>query len=149
MGDLVSSQGVTFSWKDVDFTATSIQYKMDAAAEYDMTSMSSPVVSLDTANTNAVRVVKSYDYAVVDRGEVTMDFFANTNCFSLTAAVGHDGTLTLRQTEPDTSNPFYSQLGGQVTVFEITSNAFLTSFSFAAQVGSYITGNCTFKLSGD
>ena len=151
MGDLVSSQGVTFTWRNTAFTATSVQYKSDAAAEYDITAMSvgsvlTGIVS-DPENTNIVRIAKSYDYAVIERGEITVDFFSNTAAFGLTACVGFPGSLSFKQTQEDTGNPFYSQIGGQTELFNITTRAYLTSFSFGARVGEYISGNCTFKLS--
>ena len=142
-GDPVSSHGIRFSWGDRTMTATSVQFQQAAAAEYDVTSFSSRTVA-DSGNTCHFLVVKEYDYAVVEPGEVSVEFLANTGVFAMTSDVGFSKLATFEHVS-ETQNGLLSQ--SSVT-FRITATAFLTTISLNAQVGQYISGNCTFRLSG-
>ncbi len=141
-GEPVSSQGVSCSWGDVTMTATSVQFQQAAAAEYDITGFDARITA-DPGNTCHFLVTKSVDYAVIEPGELNVDFIANMSALGLTSKIGLSKLVTFKQ-QPSSGG---SALIQSAPSFNITATAFLTSISLNAQVGQFITGNCTFKLS--
>lgn len=129
---MISSQGLSCSWGDITMGVVSLQRSRSATSEIDTTSFNSEVV-YDQQNTDHAMVVKSIDYAVIDPGEVGVSFQATTDILSLLDYVGAKRTLS-----------FSSEDGS----FGVSYGAFLTQISFDAKLGEFITGSCTFKLTG-
>lgn len=134
------SQSLTCSWGSIsDLRITSLQFSGEMTGEIDVTGMDATVLP-DPQNTNRRVVRKSVDYAVLDYGSVTVDFFAKpSGLFSLQDTsdyIGRKNVLTItRPAEQGVPSISYSH------------NAFLTSFSFQAATGELVRGTCTFKLS--
>lgn len=143
--NLISGQGTTFRWNGIDFLATSVNISAGgSAAEIDITSMSSALVA-DRDNTGKFLVQRDWDsaFAGENDAEVSIEFFAeqwiNTgNPFEL---VGLKRPLDLA---------FPSNDLGAGRGFAITGKkAVLTQMSLGVATAEYVTGNATFRLSGD
>ena len=139
--DPLASQGVTLKWGTVTFTAVSVQYSASVAGEMDITSMSSRMVA-DTQYPNRKLVMRSVDYSVVDPGELSIEFISTTNDFSVvTSSIGMQKVLRFEK-------PNEAQTGlASGSAFSVTAHAFITQYGYQAQVGDFIRGSCTFKLS--
>jgi hypothetical protein len=127
------------SWGILTLPVQSIQYSGSAAGEIDVTSVSStaygdPSIVSDPEWSTRKLIKKSVDFAVVDKGEVSCDFFAQTADLGALhhaeSYVGIRKVLTL----------------AMGSTFVVTHNAFLTNFQYQLGVGDNIRGNCTFKL---
>jgi hypothetical protein len=134
-------------WGTTEIIATNISYSRQAQAEVDMTSMESRV-ELDPENTGRRRVRKSIEFAVMDHGELTIEF-VGPGGFNDTH-VGLKKTLTVTGTGTGVTNAG----GGGLTVtgsaaqnFPNNVKAFLTAISVQAAAGDLVRGNCTFRIS--
>lgn len=96
------------------------------------------IVDSDPNDTNRKIVRRQVDYGVRDLGEVSLEFVANASVNSFSNLIG-----TRRSFEyVSTSN------SPGVAGYRLYSPfAYLTSFSVQAQVGDFIRGSATFKLS--
>ena len=131
----LSSQGLSCKWGLTSFLVTSLQYSTSASAEMDVTGMDAGVVA-DPNWSDRKLVYKSTEYAVVDPGEVQIEFIANPSAVLLANEVGRKRELTFEKSD-DEQDP---------GAFSVTWNAILTQFSTQMQLGEYVRGNCTFKL---
>jgi hypothetical protein len=125
-----AAQGITITWNDFKIIATSVSYNRQAQGEVDITSMES-TTQTDKNNSNRMVVRKSVEFAVVDLGEVSMEF------------VGPGGFN-------DTFIGMKSQIsisGSAAANFPTGKQAFLTALSVQASAGELVRGNCTFRLS--
>lgn len=126
--DGLSSHDLECTWGGTSFRVTSLQYSRSAAAEIDITGMDSTAIA--DPNWSSRRLVfKSTEYSVIDPGDVQLEFVANSNAMLLANRIGHKDTLS------------FGNSG-----FGVTVNAILTQFSSQMQVGEFVKGNCTFKL---
>lgn len=127
--EATAAQGITITWNSFTIVATSVSYNRQAQGEVDITSMESKTQD-DKNNTNRKVVRKSVEFAVVDLGEVNMEF------------VGPGGFN-------DTFIGMKSQLSitGSAAANFPTQQAFLTALSVQASAGELVRGNCTFRLS--
>jgi len=121
----VSSHDITLSWGGRTFGVTAMQWSGSAVSEIDITSMDSLVIE-DLNYSGHKLVKKSVDYAVVDLGELTCDYFGPGGF--TTDDLGTQSTLSV---------------GG----LGLSKPAFLTKIGWQASVGEYVKGNCTFRLS--
>jgi hypothetical protein len=126
---VIGAQGITLRWGTTGIGVTRMQYNKSAAAEIDTTGMNATVYQ-DANNTSRKFVRKSVDYAVVDLGELSCDFYGRG---------GFDE----------------SQVGGRnaisidgLTAFQ-SQQAYLTQISTEVVAGDLIRGSCTFRLSAD
>jgi hypothetical protein len=125
-----AAQGITITWNGFTIIATSVSYSRQAPGEVDITSMESTVLT-DKSNSNRRVVKKSVEFAVVDLGEVNIEF------------VGPGGFN-------DSYIGMKSQLsitGSAAANFPMGQQAFLTALSVQASAGELVRGNCTFRLS--
>lgn len=120
-------QGITLKWGTTGIGVTRMQYSKSAAAEIDTTGMNA-TIHQDANNTQRKFVRKSVDYAVVDLGELSCDFYGpggfNENQVGGRNALSIDGLAA-----------FSSQ------------QAYLTQISTEVVAGDLIRGSCTFRLS--
>jgi hypothetical protein len=96
------------------------------------------IVDTDPNMTDRKIVRRQVDYGVRDLGEVSVDFVAGTAVSNFNRLIGTRRSLN------------FATSGGSSGVqgYNITSPyAFLTSFSIQAQVGDFIRGSLTLKLS--
>ena len=128
--DGLASQGISCTWGLTSFAVTSLQYSASASAEMDVTGMDAGVVA-DPNWSDRKLVYKSTEYGVVDPGEVQIEFFANVSAMLLANEIGRKRLLSFS----DENN-----------AISVTWNAILTQFSAQMQLGEYVKGNCTFKL---
>ena len=124
----VGCQGIKLKWGTTEIGVTNMQYSRSAAAEIDMTSMGSTVVT-DMENTSRKVVKKSVDFGVIDMGELSCEFYGpgafNENW------IGMRRSLTVTGVEQSPSGV----------------QAFLTQISTQIVAGDLVKGSCTFKLS--
>jgi hypothetical protein len=128
--EATAAQGIDITWNDFTITATSVSYNRQAQGEVDITSMES-TTQTDRKNSKRMVVRKSVEFAVVDLGEVSMEF------------VGPGGFN-------DTFIGMKSKLaitGSAAANFPNDVQAFLTALSVQASAGELVRGNCTFRLS--
>lgn len=122
-----SSHGITLSWGTTNIGVTSMQYSRSAAAEIDTTGFTN-TINQDPDNTDRKYIVRSVDYAVVDPGELSCEFYGpggfNENFLGIKRVL----SLTGLTTGPSTQ-------------------AVLTQISTQLAVGDLIKGSCTFRLS--
>jgi hypothetical protein len=121
----LSSQGIIVTWGTTDIGVTRMSYSGSAAGEIDITSMDSMSVTDPNFSTHKL-IKKSVDYAVIDLGELSCEYFGPTG-FG-TDLLGTQATLSV------------NELG-------LNSQAFLTAISAEVVVGELVRGSCTFKLS--
>lgn len=96
------------------------------------------IVDSDPNDTERKIVRRQVDYGVRDLGEVSLDFVANTSVNGFSRLIG------TRKAFSFTSSSSSPGIGG----YSLTSPyAYLTSFSIQAQVGDFVRGSLTFKLS--
>jgi hypothetical protein len=122
-----AAQGITITWNGFTIIATSVSYNRQAQGEVDITSMES-TVQTDKNNSNRRVVRKSVEFAVVDLGEVNIEF------------VGPGGFN-------DTFIGMKSELSITGAANFPVHQAFLTALSVQASAGELVRGNCTFRLS--
>lgn len=120
----LSSQGITLFWGDTEIGVTSMRWSGSAAAEVDITSMDSNVVE-DEEYSSRKLVKKSVDYAVIDPGELSCEFFGPGG-FTVDQ-IGSQKTLTVNGTD-------------------LSAQAFLTGMSQEIVAGELVKGSCTFRL---
>lgn len=123
----LSSQGITLSWGDTEFGVTSMRWSGSAASEIDITSMGSETVADEDYSTH-VLVKKAIDFAVIDLGELSCEFFGPGGF--TTDQIGSQKTLTVNGTN-------------------LSAPAFLTGMSQEIVAGELVKGSCTFKLSNE
>jgi len=123
----LSSQGIVVSWGSTRIGVTRMSYSGSAAGEIDITSMNSQTV-IDPNFSQHKLVKKSVDYAVIDLGELSCEYFGPTG-FG-TDLLGTQNTLS-------------------VDGLALSSQAFLTAISAEVVVGELVRGSCTFKLSNE
>lgn len=126
--DGLSSHDLECTWGTTSFRVTSLQYSRSASAEVDVTGMDSTAIA-DPNWSDRRLVFKSTEYGVVDPGEVQLEFIANAGAMLLSNRIGHKDNLS------------FGNAG-----FSVAVNAILTQFSSQMQVGEFVRGNCTFKL---
>lgn len=126
--DVLASHGLTATWGATSFAPTSLQHSTSASGEIDITGMDSSVLT-DQNWSSRKLVYKSTEYSVVDPGEVQMEFIANADAILLVNDIGRKRELSFGNDS-----------------FTVTWNAILTQFSTQMQIGEYVRGNCTFKL---
>lgn len=124
----VGCQGLTLKWGTTDIGVTSLKYSGSAAAEIDITGVDGTIIT-DTENTNRKLIKKTIDYAVIDMGEVSCDFFGPGEFDAKLL-----GSKRLLKLDGNTSIVFSVQ-------------AFLTQISLDIAAGDLVKGSCTFKLS--
>lgn len=125
-----SSHGVSLAWGTTRIGLTSMQYSRSAAAEIDTTGFNNTVFQ-DPQNTNRKMLVKSVDYAIVDPGELSCEFYGPGG-FNETL-IGIKRHLSLASADGVSNSP--------------SGPAVLTQISTQLAVGDLIKGSCTFKLS--
>lgn len=125
-----SSHGVGLVWGTTQIGVISMQYSRSAAAEVDTTGFNNTVLQ-DPQNTDRKRLVKSVDYAIVDLGELSCEFYGPGG-FNETL-VGIKRVLSLSSDGGVSNSP--------------SGQAVLTQISTQFAVGDLIKGSCTFKLS--
>jgi len=123
-----SSHGVNLTWGTTVIHVTSMQYSRSAAAEVDTTGFDNTVYQ-DPQNTNRKMLVKSVDYAIVDPGELSCEFYGPG---------GFDETLLGLKRSLSVQGGVANSPSGW---------AVLTQISTQMAVGDLIKGSCTFKLS--
>jgi len=128
--DGLPSQGLSCTWGVTAFNVTSLQYNASTSGEIDITGMDASVLS-DPNWSSRKLVYKSVEYGVVDPGEVQIEFFANASAVLLSNSIGAKRLLSF---------------SGEGESFSVSFNAILTQFSVQMQLGEYVKGNCTFKL---
>lgn len=80
MADPTPSAGVTLTWGSIQLDVTSISFSQSAAAEIDITSMGvvgglADTVIEDEEDDRHRLVVKSIDYAVLEPGQLSIEYF--------------------------------------------------------------------------
>lgn len=124
------SHGLSCTWGTTSFSVASLQYNESASGEIDVTGMDSGT-AVDPNWSARKLVYKSTEYSVIDPGEVQLEFIATAAEMSLSGATGQKRQLTF---------------SGATNSFSVTWMAILTQFSAQMQVGEFVRGNCTFKL---
>jgi hypothetical protein len=133
---MLTPHGAVCVWGTTRLSVQSVRASYSAPSEIDITGMQA-VVDSDPNQTNRKIVRRQVDYGVRDLGEVSMDFFAGAAVNNFSSLVGTRRPLT-----------FSSTATTSATGYAVTSPyAYLTSFSVQAQVGDFIRGSATFKLS--
>ena len=139
--DVVSGQGVTFTWGTTSFLLTSLNLSNSSGSEIDITSMSSEVVT-DSENTSRKLIAQDYDSCFSARGggELSIEFFAdssiaNSNYLDL---VGSQRTIDLKFPGPD----------GVGVGFSVNQTGLLTQMTLGVATGEFVKGSASFKLSG-
>lgn len=143
----VAAQGIKITWGTTEIIATSVSYNRQAQGEIDITSMESSVLT-DQENTNRRTVKKSIEFAVVDHGELNLEF-VGPGGFNETH-IGLKKKLVI--TGSGSGISISTGSGVQVTGnpaenFPTGVQAFLTAISVQASAGELVRGNCTFRLS--
>lgn len=124
----LQSQGIVLNWGSTSIGVTRMSYSGSAAGEIDITSMSDSTYVTDPNFSNHKLMKKSVDFAVIDLGELSCDFFGPEG-------FGIDLLGTQRTLSVDGLN--------------LSSPAFLTAISSEVVAGELVRGSCTFKLSNE
>ena len=106
-----------------------MNFVVAAGGEVDMTSMKS-LVYVDPSNTKHKIVLKDYDYAVKEPGELSIEFFGPAPDHTF---VGLRNLITFT---------------GSATTPIKSLNAFLTQSATQFVAGELVKGSCTFRLTG-
>jgi hypothetical protein len=144
--ELISSQGATLTWGGITFSVTSVQVNFASGNEIEITSMSSRTVS-DKENTGKMFIERDWDAAFngENSAEISIEFFAEKwividKPFEL---IGLKRNFELVLPENDQGEGRGLVLGGG------SKEAVLTQISLGVSIGEYVTGNATFRPSGD
>jgi hypothetical protein len=139
MAEPFSSHCLRLFWGGGVFYVTSIKRSASSAVEVDITHMNSQITR-DPKNTDRKMIWKEVESCVADPGEVTVDFWATKEDFySLPDSVGHKKLLQVKEVLQN----------GQVTNNVILSyQCILTKVDLDVNVGEYVRGSVTFRLSG-
>jgi hypothetical protein len=134
---MFTPHGAVCTWGDTRLNVQSVRASYSAPSEIDITGMKA-IVDSDPNDTNRKIVRRQVDYGVRDLGEVSLEFVANTSVSNFSNLIGTRRSFS-----------FVSSSGSlDVAGYSLTSPfAYLTSFSIQAQVGDFIRGSATFKLS--
>jgi hypothetical protein len=134
---MFTPHGAVCTWGTTGLAVQSLRFSCAAPAEIDITGMDA-VVDTDPNMTDRKIVRRQVDYGVRDLGEVSVDFVAGTAVDNFSRLIGTRRPLNFK-----TSGGISGVQGYSLT----SPYAFLTSFSIQAQVGDYIRGSLTLKLS--
>ena len=116
------------------FYANSIKRSVSSATEVDVTGMNSTITS-DPNNTDRKMIWKEVESCVADPGEVSVDFWAVAeDLYGLPDAVGYKKLLQVKHVDT-----------GAVL---LSYRCILTKVDLDANVGEYVRGSVTFRLSG-
>jgi len=124
MPGLPSSQGSTASWGGSLNGLTGITVSPRSASTFDATS----VYSGQVGEADNLRIVKTYECALVDPGDATIKFIGTGFAIS---DVGRAQTLSL-------------SVGGS----SISGEAILESYEIDAAIGDVVRGSAKFKFTG-
>jgi hypothetical protein len=139
MPEPFSSHCLKLYWGGNVFYANSIKRSASSATEVDVTSMTSTITS-DPDNTDRKMIWKEVESCVADPGEVNVEFWAvSEDLYGLPDAIGYKRLLQVRELDQN-GNPTGSIL--------LSYQCILTSVSLDANVGEYVRGSVTFRLSG-
>ena len=132
---MFTPHGAVCTWGTTRLNVQSVRASYSAPSEIDITGMRA-IVDSDPNDTKRKIVRRQVDYGVRDLGEVSMDFVAGSSVNGFSRLIG-------------TRRSFSFVSGGSgASGYSLTSPfAYLTSFSIQAQVGDFIRGSLTFKLS--
>ena len=121
------------------FYANSIKRTASSATEVDVTSMNSKITS-DPNNSDRKMIWKEVESCVADPGEVTVDFWAvKEDLYGLPDALGYKKLLAVREVGTD---------GVETGTVLLSYQCILTKVDLDANVGEYVRGSVTFRLSG-
>lgn len=139
MAEPFSSHCLKLYWGGSVFYANSIKRSASSASEVEVTGMNSTITS-DPNNTDRKMIWKEVESCVVDPGEVTVDFFAASRDFyRLPDAIGNKRLLVVKER---------STSGVELPTVLLSYQCILTKVDFDANVGEYVRGSVTFRLSG-
>lgn len=145
--EAVAAQGITIKWGTTEIIATSVSYNRQAQGEIDITSMESAVLT-DKDNTNRRTVKKSIEFAVVDHGELNVEFVGPGGFNDTHIGLKKKIAITASGTGFSISGSGErTTLGSPAENFPNDKYAFLTAISVQASAGELVRGNCTFRLS--
>lgn len=134
-----SSHCLKLYWGGNVFYANSIKRTASSSTEVDVTGMNSTVTS-DPDNTDRKMIWKEVESCVADPGEVNVDFWAvAADLRGLPDAIGYKRLLQVRELDTAGANT------GNVLV---SYQCILTKVDLDANVGEYVRGSVTFRLSG-
>ena len=134
---MFTPHGAVCTWGNTRLNVQSVRASYSAPSEIDITGMQA-IVDSDPNDTNRKIVRRQVDYGVRDLGEVSLDFVANTSVTNFSRLIGTRGLFEFKSSSNSPG------VGG----YSLTSPfAYLTSFSIQAQVGDFVRGSATFKLS--
>jgi len=143
---LVSSGGSTLTWGTASFmlTSFSVQSGGTGGNEMEITSMSSKVKQ-DPDNTDKWLVRRDFDAAFDGEGDISLsvDFLLEPWMVTTKTAIAAVGL------KKDISLILPADELGQGAGFQVVGKAILTQMSLGASVGEYVSGNATFRVSGD
>ena len=134
-----SSHCLKLYWGGSVFYANSIKRSASSATEVDVTSMES-TVTRDPSNTKRKMIWKEVESCVADPGEVTVDFWAvKEDLYGLPDAIGYKKLLNVKEVGTD---------GKETGLTLLSYQCILTKVDLEANVGEYVRGSVTFRLSG-
>lgn len=134
-----SSHCLRLYWGDDVFYANSIKRAASSSTEIDITNMDSTITS-DPNNTDRKMIWKEVESCVADPGEVTVDFWAvKEDMYGLPDAIGYKRLLNVKERDAD---------GNDTSNVLLSYQCILTKVDLEANVGEYVRGSVTFRLSG-
>lgn len=144
--EAVAASGISITWGTTEIIATSVSYNRQAQGEIDITSMES-VTLQDKQNSSRYLIKKSIEFAVIDHGELNIEFVGpggfNETHIGLKNAMKITGSGRGFTIGPGGR----STIGSPAENFPTGVQAFLTALSVQASAGELVRGNCTFRLS--
>jgi hypothetical protein len=139
MPEPFSSHCLKLYWGGNVFYANSIKRSASSATEVDVTSMDSTITS-DPKNTNRKMIWREVDSCIADPGEVAVDFWAvKEDLYGLPDALGYKKLLQVKEVGTD---------GRETSNVLLSYQCILTKVDIEANVGEYVRGSVTFRLSG-
>jgi hypothetical protein len=139
MREPFSSHYLKLYWGGNVFYANSIKRSASSAVEVDITSMNSTITS-DPDNTDRKMIWKEVESCVADPGEIAVDFWAvSADLEGLPDALGYKRLLQVRKVD---------DFGNETGDVLVSYQCILTKVDLDANVGEYVRGSVTFKLSG-
>ena len=134
-----SSHCLKLYWGGNVFYANSIKRSASSSTEVDITNMDSTITS-DPKNTKRKMIWKEVESCVADPGEVTVDFWAvKEDFYGLPDAIGYKRLLQVKEVGVD---------GRETSKVLVSYQCILTKVDLDANVGEYVRGSVTFRLSG-